>query len=493
MTSLNSRTPLPQDDRWAERARNIGPSEALVEATVVAMHDAQAQYGAQGARRRARIGKRAAFALGSDAGDAGRHAAFVPGSCASDAGKQATFVPGSGTHGAGKRAAFVPGNGAGDAGKGGWGRPSALPRSRGAAHAGTGAQAPALTRRRFVALGGVCAAVAAVAVGVPLAWRGNENAGAPLSGSPTFGLAIAQATEPGKSVVLQASDASLMPLTGASGFRALELALNLSCVGDNIDTLTFSLLNVPTETVYGTHPFEPSERTCDLVGFYKEIDQSLPVEQRDAWSASLGEDDTGTTSTLAVDLTAEPGWNGSRQTDYGTEYDVLSAAVGEDDFWSQDPVMAAKHDWLNTRGSENSTSDEEQELLDTYTEAYAQVSATQEDAIAWSRTCWISSAVLAAANLKQTTLQVEAGFADGTTLAKRYRIGTVDNFEDVMGARFDALYDLRSEETVDLSYRLAPFYYFLNEYHDASEDARLSAPAFTITDVTDIEDAADGK
>lgn len=462
MTSLNSKTPQSGREHWAGRARNIEPSERLVESTVVAMHDAQAECGARWAGR----AKAAASARGAGAPqDAGRSARTRhEGSLWGNTRTGGSCETGGARRGGGRVGGMQAGS--------------------------------VLTRRRFVALGGVCAAAAAVvAVGMPLAWRGNDGDGTvATSAAPSFGLAIAQAAEPGKSVVLQTSDASLMPLTGGSGFRCLELALNLQCTGENIDTLTFSLLNVPTQTVLGTRPYEAAERVVNLVNFAKDIDWSVPVEQRDAYSATLSDADLGDGKTLTVDLAEDPDWDGTRQTDYGPEHDVLYAAVREDDFWNQDPVMAAKKAWLDSECSSDSTNDEVQQLMAAYADAYAQVSATQQDAVAWSRKCWISSAVLAAANLEQTTLQVEAGFADGSTATRCYRIGTVDDFEDVMGGRFDALYDLHSSE-VDLSYRIAPFYYFLNEYHAPSEDARLAAPLFTITDITDekAEKDADSK
>ena len=112
------------------------------------------------------------------------------------------------------------------------------------------------------------------------------------------------------------------------------------------------------------------------------------------------------------------------------------------------------------------------------------MSATQEDAVEWARERYAYSMVLAARELTKVTLRVQAGFADGSDVEKRYRIGTVENFEEAMGARYDALYELRSSEP-DLSYSCAPFYSFVEEYHDPSEDSRLAVPLFTITDVTD--------
>ena len=62
---------------------------------------------------------------------------------------------------------------------------------------------PLFSRRGFVALGGACAAAAAIAVVAPLTQRDS----APDESLPiephSFGLAIAQAAEPGHAVVIE--------------------------------------------------------------------------------------------------------------------------------------------------------------------------------------------------------------------------------------------------------------------------------------------------
>ena len=198
---------------------------------------------------------------------------------------------------------------------------------------------------------------------------------------------------------------------------------------------------------------------------------------------------------FSVDLLEEPEWNGMYETPYGPACDVLWAVPPEDALWGQDPVLAAKRAWMDAACTEREIIPQEtvDELCAAYIDAYEQVSATPEEALAWSRKCYVGSKVLAAAELNKAVLQVEAGFADGATAVKRYRIGTVDTFEEVMGGRYDAFYDLRSEEP-DWSWPLAPFCSFAEEHHDASEDPRLAVPLFTITDVTDVEaDAGDAE
>ena len=352
--------------------------------------------------------------------------------------------------------------------------------------------APLFSRRGFVALGGACAAAAAIAVVAPLTQRDTvPDESLPVE-QHSFGLAIAQAAEPGHAVVIEAADGELLPpVAGVDCFRAFALQLNLSCVGEGIERLTFTLLDVPTQTFKGTRPFDPEEIVNDLVYFQRVLLDCDSGEVWEVWSATDEMAYGGLE--IPVDLLKEPEWNGMHETSYGPACDVLWAVTPEDALWGQDPVLAAKRAWMDAGCSEREIVPQEtvDELCAAYIDAYEQVSTTPEEALAWSRKCYVGSKVLAAAELNKAVLQVEAGFADGSTSVKRYRIGTVDTFEEAIGGRYDAFYDLRSEEP-DLSWPGAPCCSFAEEDHDASEDPRLAVPLFTITDVTDVEaDAGD--
>ena len=349
------------------------------------------------------------------------------------------------------------------------------------------ASAPLFSRRGFVALGGACAAAAAIAVAAPLAQR-DTVPDEPLPVEPhSFGLAIAQAAEPGHAVVIEAADGELLlPVVGDDTFRASSMRFNLSCVGEGVERLTFTLLDVPIQTFKGTRPFDPEEIVKDLVYFQRTLLDCDSGEVWEAWSATDEMAHGG--QEISVDLLEEPEWNGMYETSYGPACDVLWAVTPEDALWGQDPVMAAKNAWIVASCTDPEIISQEtvDELCTAYIDAYGQVSATPEEALAWSRKCYVGSKVLAAAELNKAVLQVEAGFVDGSTAVKRYRIGTVDTFEEAIGGRYDAFYDLRSEEP-DLSWPGAPCCSFAEEDHDASEDPRLAVPLFTITDVTDVE------
>lgn len=352
---------------------------------------------------------------------------------------------------------------------------------------------PSLSRRGFVVLGGACAA-AAIAVVAPLTQRDSAPDESLPVKTHSFGLAIAQAAEPGHAVVIEAADGEVLPpVVGVDCYRAFALRLNLSCVGEGIERLTFRLLDVPTQTFKGTRPFDPEEIVKDLVYFQRTLLDCDGGEVWEAWSAT--EEMAHGGLEISVDLLKEPEWNGMYETPYGPACDVLWAVTPEAALWGQDPILAAKKAWMDAGCTEREIIPQEtvDELCAAYIDAYEQVSATPEEALAWSRKCYVDSKVLAAAELNKAVLQVEAGFADGATAVKRYRIGTVDTFEEVMGGRYDALYELRSEEP-DLSWPIAPFFSFTNEDHDASEDPRLAVPLFTVTDVTDVEaDAGDAE
>ena len=353
---------------------------------------------------------------------------------------------------------------------------------------------PLVSRRGFVALGGACAAAAAIAVVAPLTRRDSvPDESLPVE-PHSFGFAIAQAAEPGHAVVIEAADGGLLlPVIGDDTFRASSMWFNLSCVGEGIERLTFTLCDVPTQTFKGTRPFDPEEIVKDLVYFQRTLLDCDGGEVWEAWSAT--EEMAHGGLEISVDLLEEPEWNGMYETPYGPACDVLWAVPPEDALWGQDPVLAAKRAWMDAGCSEREIVPQEtvDELCAAYIDAYEQVSATPEEALAWSRKCYVGSKVLAAAELNKAVLHVKADFADGSTAVRRYRIGTVDTFEEVMGGRYDAFYDLRSEEP-DWSWPLAPFCSFAEEHHDASEDPRLAVPLFTITDVTDVEaDAGDAE
>ena len=351
---------------------------------------------------------------------------------------------------------------------------------------------PLVSRRGFVALGGACAAAAAIAVVAPLTQRDSAPDESLSVETHSFGLAIAQAAEPGHAVVIEAADGGLLlPVVGDDTFRASSMRFNLSCVGEGIERLTFRLLDVPTQTFKGTRPFDPEEIVDNLVYFQRTLLDCDGGEVWEAWSATDEMAHGGLE--ISVDLLEEPEWNGMYETSYGPACDVLWAVTPEDALWGQGPVLAAKRAWMDAACTEREIIPQEtvDELCAAYIDAYEQVSATPEEALAWSRKCYVGSKVLAAAELNKAVLQVEAGFADGSSAVKRYRIGTVDTFEEAIGGRFDALFDLRSEEP-DLSWPVAPSLSFTEEDHDASEDPRLAVPLFTITDVTDVEaDAGD--
>ena len=346
---------------------------------------------------------------------------------------------------------------------------------------------PLVSRCGFVALGGACAVAAAIAVVAPLTQRDSAPDESLSVETHSFGLAIAQAAEPGHAVVIEAADGGLLlPVVGDDTFRASSMRFNLSCVGEGIERLTFRLLDVPTQTFKGTRPFDPEEIVDNLVYFQRTLLDCDGGEVWEAWSATDEMAHGGLE--ISVDLLEEPEWNGMYETSYGPACDVLWAVTPEDALWGQDPVLAAKRAWMDAACTEREIIPQEtvDELCAAYIDAYEQVSATPEEALAWSRKCYVGSKVLAAAELNKAVLQVEAGFADGSSAVKRYRIGTVDTFEEAIGGRFDALFDLRSEEP-DLSWPVAPSLLFTEEDHDASEDPRLAVPLFTITDVTDME------
>ncbi len=112
--------------------------------------------------------------------------------------------------------------------------------------------------------------------------------------------------------------------------------------GENIETLVFSLLDVPTQSRPGIRPFDPEEIVSNLVVFSKDLMGSYDAAALDAWYADSDEAFTSG-SELAVNLREQPGWNGTCRAEYGTVCDVVYASSPDGEFWNQDPVMQAKN------------------------------------------------------------------------------------------------------------------------------------------------------
>ncbi|MBS5451720.1 MAG: hypothetical protein KHY83_05690 [Coriobacteriia bacterium] len=126
--------------------------------------------------------------------------------------------------------------------------------------------------------------------------------------------------------------------------------------------------------------------------------------------------------------------------------------------------------------------------------------AVCEDAdtyLAWLRSCYVKVLSKAADIIGRTTLVVNAELENGNTAERRYRIWTVEDFEERVIDRLDGLLELGNVDVSDeLAYMQSltkaalmsnfPLFGLVEGVPiDDRGDPRLQAPLFTITDVTD--------
>ena len=358
---------------------------------------------------------------------------------------------------------------------------------------GASLRAAAVSRRRFIALGTAgCASLGAAGAGLAGWLRASNPRGeggdaivAASSGSlHPFGLTVAQASEPGEAVVLQARPDGLMPIGDTTSWH-IEFKLNLSCSGEGIETVTYSLIGGAVEMLQEYSDLERPGATGAAFNVVVDprIHGSEELEQAYAWFDEQIESGGTSETTFSFEYSAEPDWDGTMVHEWGEAYRALGVTFW-DAFWSSDDVLAAKRAWLDAevsgKGSTVALAAQE-----TYESLFSEVAVTNESMATWLRSINRSSLGFAADVLAQVVLQVDATFTDGSTARKSYRLEPVEGFADVVDARFDALVERYGLGAEAFNPRIAPFWNF-SGYVPAEDEAdeRLVAPLFAIVDIT---------
>lgn len=358
---------------------------------------------------------------------------------------------------------------------------------------GASLKATPVSRRRFVALGaagcaGLCAAGAGLAGWLRASSPRGEGEGAVVTTSSgplhPFGLTVAQASEPGEAVVLQARPDGLMPIGDTTSWH-IEFKLNLSCSGEGIETVTYSLVGGAAEMMQEYSDLERPGVTGAAFNVVLDphIHGSEELEQAYAWLDEQIENGRTSETTFSFEYSAEPDWDGTMVYEWGEAYRTLGVTFW-DAFWSSDDVLAAKRAWLDAEVSgEGSTV--ALAAQEAYESLFSEVAVTNESMAAWLRSINRSSLGFAADVLAQVVLQVDATFADGSTARRSYRLEPVEGFADVADARFDALVERNGLGAEAFNPRTAPFWNF-SGYVPAEDEAdeRLVAPLFAIVDIT---------
>lgn len=247
----------------------------------------------------------------------------------------------------------------------------------------------------------------------------NSGAGAPLPNM--FGLAVAEAAEAGQRVQL-AADESGITLAGSAG-RDIRFAMNLTCTGESIRHLSYSIEGADVKFM-----------SIDMSGEHPDVDtpESFDIDYNDQNPEKLHREILVNMADPAVIEIRE------KMTALGQQMDATDDPDEFDD-------LQAQWDALNRKYLE---------LENAY---YAGGMSGGDDSNTW----FARKMSEAAQKLEQATLSITATFDDGSTTTKRYRIAPVEDFEQICKSRFDV-------ES--------------NPEHD-EDDPRLTAPLFTITEL----------
>lgn len=336
-----------------------------------------------------------------------------------------------------------------------------------------------LVTRRIALVGTAgCAVTAGLALGLPALLRrsGDENA---------FGLVIAQAAETGETVAVKATPDGLMPQDGTYG-SYLKLSLNLNASGNGLASVSYRVADSPVTIVDRPSVHEPV--------------REHPV-------VSLSTDEEGNVGSISVDCTP------------GAHNDAAYLTIdNEDAYWASDETIALLKEWLDLQTSWIPDNDEyawregetderhlrRVEELDARAEADRQAlqpqieaaheaylasfrahAATTESFVAWERSLYLNSFTCAEDAFEQARLEATASFSGGGTQTRRYRITLVDDYEQVLSERFDALLAIDGDFSQCLEEELPWHEYPTPTDAQIAADPRLSEPVFQIEDVTE--------
>lgn len=371
---------------------------------------------------------------------------------------------------------------------------------------------------RLTRAGAAVAIVAGLALATPalipsgISTPGSEQA---AGASHAFGLAIANAAEPGNSVAVQSTGSGIMPARDTIGWhQALEL--NLSLAGRGVSSVEFRVLGSGTNPTNIGASGEPGTAQWNTVSIGSWIWASNGTDAPAFYPAGSDPNDLGSlTSTPEEVANSEvtisydsQGADGIYHTTDGV-YNLLSVAADEAEFYRSDETLRSLYrltkasigdvldEDLNLVGTragnpkENPESwanvDEElPELRDAYETAFDEVTSTRESTLAWAKKNYVSGIALAAKQVAATTLEATATYEDGSTETRLYRIQLADNYEQVLSSRFDALCAIKDPTDEIVKDRLPWATWDKEAVEKASEtDARLTAPIYTIADITE--------
>lgn len=328
-----------------------------------------------------------------------------------------------------------------------------------------------LSRRAILVGAAGCAAIAGLAIGSAL-----------LPGGPTagnaFGLAIAQADEVQGMVRVSAGPDGLMPYENSVG-NTINLKLNLSAQGSNIETVTYRIEGSPRYSIEVLGSHDPGVS-------YPAVTLAFGSEPHSPTDSSLSEPyfHVFDVETITVNYVERTGSN-DYQPDGGA-YHYVRVTYG-DLIWESDPTLQLMHTWLQLSALPSDEVAEERETArQAFVDAYDELAADKATFYEWLRGVYVSSFELAASQLAKARLVADVTFADGSTTSCSYRIDLVESHDQVLLDRFDALCELDDNAGVEEARaEYVPWVSLpIPTDEQVAADPRLSEPIFTIEDVT---------
>lgn len=321
-----------------------------------------------------------------------------------------------------------------------------------------------------------------------------------------FNLEMAAADDNTGHAEVTSSQSGLLPLQDGIG-PSLMLSLNLDVTGANVSSVTYRMVNGASSSHRVTGEQRGEER---------------PVQTRDtvrllaSSAAGASSEDDVLDDSFTVTYKEGSG-TGVYQTADGL-YPYLFVDSASEDYWNGDPTLALLHEWVvagtgfdefdtdaaaTTNDTEQNPEETDEEYKTRQQQRLSQIIATSENAkqayletfnrqasdadqfADWLRDLYIRGYEAAGERLDSARLEATVAFADGSTQTYLYKISLVENYQDVLRGRFDALCSLDDDFSQQLEEKLPWKTWAAPTSDQIDADARLSTAIFKIEEVDD--------
>lgn len=334
-----------------------------------------------------------------------------------------------------------------------------------------------VTRRVVVAGAAACAVMAGLALALPAILG-------PSGGS--FGLAIAQALGAGGAVAVTAGPDGLMPHEDhMDGY--LSLRLNLSARGEGIDRVTYRIENSPHLSAdyarqHGSSVAMPAVELGQgtIRTFYESYDADDPTNVAGSTHQQFS---IMALDSLSVSYARRSGTSDFEPTDGVYNFVIVNSG---DAIWDTDPTLRLMRAWLDLVPTPSDDAAAKREAARrAFVSAFDELAADDATFYEWLRGIYVTGFELAATRLAEAALVADVTFEDGSTTTRSYRIDLVDDHEQVLLDRFDALCELDGYAGIERAQTdYIPWVSLpIPTDEQVNADSRLSRPIFTIEDV----------